>query len=230
MKRDRAIDPSFFISHFFINKIVMSNKKPFHIIPEINMSLASQEEMKKITATLKRFDITFFKITAGHHLALYEINKNQLEELRKELFKVIPHAPTISVNYVHSCPSIQQCKYATRESRILGRRIEQFSFYSPLPNKIKVGIAACQMCCTEPYLRDIGIIGSRKGWKLIFGGNGGSKPRIGDVIAEGLNDDQLFELITSCITVYRQLAGPKQRTARLIEQIGIEAFISKLHI
>lgn len=192
------------------------------------MSLVTPEEMDKICTLLKGYNISLFKITAGHHLALYDVTRQQVEAIRRELFTIFPQAPAIGVTYIHACPSIQECKYAIKSAHSLGRRIEQLSFDSPHPNKIKVGIAGCKMCCTEPFLRDIGIIGKRKGWTLVFGGNGGGRPRIGDIIGQGLDDDQTLELIISCIRVYRELATPRQRTARLLEQIGIDKFLNSL--
>ncbi len=202
----------------------MGKKKAFHVIPEINMSLATPEELTHIQDILNRFNITFTKITAGQRLAVYGTNETHLQNLRRELFRILPKPPKISVNYVQTCPQFQDCKYATTDSQPLGRRLEQLAFTSPLPSKVKVSIADCKMCCTEPYLRDIGIIGSRKGWTLVFGGNGGGKPRIADVIAENLDDDQVVDLVTKCIAIYSEQALPKNRTARFIEQIGIEEF------
>ncbi len=202
----------------------MDNSSTFHVLSDINMSLASAEELEQIYAVLKTFNITFTQITTGQRLAVYGLKETEFTALRHELFKIIPRSPVISVNYIHTCPSLKKCKYATRDSQDLGRRLEQLSFPTPLPNKVKIGIAGCKMCCTTPYVRDIGIIGSRKGWTLVFGGNAGGKPRIADIIAEKLHDDQVVELVQKCIDLYRQEAFPKDRTARFIEHFGIEKF------
>ncbi len=202
----------------------MDKNSTFHVLSDINMSLASAEELERIYAVLKTFNITLAQITTGQRLAVYGLQETELAALRHELFKIIPNPPEISVNYIHTCPSLKRCKYATRSSQALGRRLEQLSFPTPLPNKIKIGIAGCRMCCTTPYVRDVGIIGTHKGWTLVFGGNAGGKPRIADIIAEDLQDDQLVELVQKCIDLYRQEALPKNRTARFIEHFGIGKF------
>ncbi len=79
------------------------------------------------------------------------------------------------------------------------------------------------MSCTEPFVRDVGIFATKKGWTLVFGGNGGGNPRLGDIVAEGLNDDQVIELVRKCLTFYQQNAKYKSRTARFMERIGIDA-------
>ncbi len=188
------------------------------------MSLASEEELDQIYTVLKKFNVSLTKITAGQRLAVYGVEEKEINALRHALFTIVPKPPEISVTYVQACPSLQGCKYATRNSQPLGRRLEHLSFNKPLPDKIKVSIASCRICCTEPWIRDIGIIGSRKGWTLIFGGNGGSRPRIGDLIAEDLHEDQLVQLVEKCIHVYQQHAMLRHRTARFIENFGIERF------
>jgi len=80
------------------------------------------------------------------------------------------------------------------------------------------------MCCTEPYVRDLGIFASKKGWTLVFGGNGGNNARIGDIVAEGLNDDEVLALAKKCLTIYQEEATPHSRSARFMERFGIEAF------
>ncbi len=207
-----------------ININLMANNTTFHVIPEINMSLASENELKKIYAILKKFEITFTKITKSQRLAVFGIDDNTMDSLRLELLKVVPLLPKISVTYIQTCPSLQNCIYATRDTQKLGRKLEQLNFNSPLPGKVKIGIAGCKMCCTEPWVRDIGIISSRKGWSLIFGGNAGNRPRIGDLIAENLNEEDIIQLVKKCLSVYHRHALPKHRTARFMETYGLEKF------
>ena len=107
-------------------------------------------------------------------------------------------------------------------------RLNAIALPGKLPAKVKVSVAGCKMCCTAPFIRDIGLIAERKGWKLIFGGNGGSRPRIGDVIAEGLSDEQAIELILRCLIVYVENAKPKMRTARFMESYGAMRFKSEV--
>lgn len=59
---------------------------------------------------------------------------------------------------------------------------------------------------------------------MVFGGNGGGNPRLGDIIAEALTDDQVVDLVQKCLTVYQQNAKYKSRTARFMERFGIDAF------
>ena len=86
-----------------------------------------------------------------------------------------------------------------------------------------MGVSGCHFCCAESYVRDIGLIGKKKGWILTFGGNSGGRPRIGDVIAEDIADDEAVGLVQRCLEYYRNNCDKKLRTARFVEKTGIEA-------
>lgn len=66
------------------------------------------------------------------------------------------------------------------------------------------------------------MFGKKSGWIFVFGGNSGARPRIGDVIAEKLADDQVVELAQKCLDFYKAHAKKKERTARFMERIGVE--------
>jgi NAD(P)H-nitrite reductase large subunit len=80
------------------------------------------------------------------------------------------------------------------------------------------------MNCGESYMRDFGAFGKKSGWTVIFGGNAARKPRIGDVIAEDLNNEEVIELARKCFEYYAANGKKKERTARFIERISIEEF------
>ncbi len=128
-------------------------------------------------------------------------------------------APTASVR---CCIGPEVCKYGILEPRNLGRKIDCLSFTKPFPHKVKIAISGCSMCCTEPYVRDIGIIATRKGWKILFGGNAGGKPRIADLITVTPRENTALTLIERMLNFYLDNASKKQRTARFVESIGID--------
>jgi len=66
------------------------------------------------------------------------------------------------------------------------------------------------------------------GWTLIFGGNGGGCPRIGDIIAEGLDDDQVIELTKKCLSFYKEHARKLERTGRFMRRTPIEKLLKAI--
>jgi len=199
------------------------NQKTYSVVPGLNMGLFAPKELEKIVAVINKYDVPMTKITSAQRLALLGMDEEEQQKLKAELKPLTRPVAVNGVHYVQSCPGSQWCKFGTSDSLALGARIEQLSFAEPLPGKVKVGVSGCRMSCTEPYVRDVGIFATKKGWTLVFGGNGGGNPRLGDIVAEGLTDDQVVDLVQKCLTVYQQNAKTKSRTARFMERFGIEA-------
>jgi NAD(P)H-nitrite reductase large subunit len=200
------------------------NQKTFTVIPGLNMGLFSPKDLAQIVAIITRYDVPMTKITSAQRLALLGMDEEEQKRLKTELQPLIRPVAVNGVHYVQACPGSQWCKFGTSDSLALGARIEKLSFAEPMPGKVKVGISGCRMSCTEPYVRDVGIFATKKGWTLVFGGNGGGNPRLGDIIAEALTDDQVVELVEKCLKAYQQNAKYKSRSARFMERFGIDAF------
>lgn len=186
------------------------------------MSLLTEEERIGIYSLLQKYDVTITQITPAQQLAVFGLKDDDLELLQQDIFTIIKQQNGIHITSVHNCPGLNQCKYAVTDSLSLGRKLQQLSFATPFPRKVKLSIAACRMCCTSPHVRDVGIIATRKGWTLVFGGNGGGNPRIADQIAAGLTEDEVVQLVKKCLDFYIENTETKQRTARFVERYGID--------
>jgi len=72
------------------------------------------------------------------------------------------------------------------------------------------------------------MVGMQTGWRILAGGFvSGLKPRLADVIATALNDDQALALADKVIDWY-QKAGKAKRLGRVIDEVGLEKFIEEL--
>ena len=127
------------------------------------------------------------------------------------------------MHYVQACPGSTWCQYGQGDALTMGERLRAIELDGPLPYKVKVGISGCRFCCCESWIRDVGLTGEKKGWRFTFGGNGAGRPRIGDLVAEGLSDDEAVALITKTLNYYLREAKFKTRSARFMERFGIEA-------
>lgn len=186
------------------------------------MGLFSPKDLAAILAIINKYDVPATKITGAQRLALLGMEQNEMKSMHKELEPFVRESVPNGVTYVQACPGKKWCRYGQADSIALGQKLEKLSFDQPFTAKVKVAISACRMCCTEPYLRDVGIYASKSGWTLVFGGNGGGRPRIGDVVAKKLSDDEVLELVKKCLTIYQKEARPTSRSARFMERIGIE--------
>ena len=198
-------------------------KKTYGVVPGLNMGFFIPQELETILQVINRYDVPATKITSAQRLALLGMEEEEMTALQQELKSYTRKTATNGVHYVQACPGETWCKYGVKDSLALGKKLEALSMDKPFKAKVKVGISGCQMCCTEPYVRDVGILATKKGWTLIFGGNGGGRPRFGDVVAKGLSDEEVLALVKKCLSVYQENCKTRLRTARFMERFGIDA-------
>jgi NAD(P)H-nitrite reductase large subunit len=205
--------------------ILQRDKETYAIIPKTPLGLVNPDILEKIAMVARKYEVPLLKITSGQRLALVGIKPEHVEAVWKELNTGIGRAVEPCLHYVQACPGTEVCKFGQRDSLALGARLDGLLADMELPRKAKIGVSGCPLNCAESYMRDLGVFGKKKsGWTVIFGGNAGAKPRIGDVIAEGLTEDEVLALAQKCFEVYAAHGRKKERTARFAERIGIDAF------
>jgi NAD(P)H-nitrite reductase large subunit len=203
--------------------ILQRDRKTYAIVPRTPVGLVSPEVLDAISAVVRKYKIPITKITSGQRLALIGLQREEVDQVWHDLQMEVGQAVELCVHYVQACPGTEVCKFGVRDSLGLGLKLEKLYVGMDLPAKVKMGVSGCPFCCAESYVRDIGLIGKKKGWILTFGGNSGGRPRIGDVIAEDIADDEAVALVQRCLEYYRNNGDKKLRTARFVEKTGIEA-------
>jgi NAD(P)H-nitrite reductase large subunit len=120
------------------------------------------------------------------------------------------------------------CRYGNQDSIGLARDIDRQFKDQTFPAKVKIGVSGCPRSCGESHTRDIGIMGTNKGWTVFVGGNGGTRPRFGDIVARNLSAEEAKDCVLRLSEYYRVHAKPHERTARFMERIGMETIKSDL--
>jgi len=200
----------------------MNRNKTFNVLPNTDKGLITTQYLEKLTAIARKHNIPFFKITSAQRLAIIGHEQETAEQIWQELGQKTGPKKPVGIHYIQACPGIEWCKYARQDSLALEKKMEKAFGDLSLPAKTKVGISACALNCCESYVRDIGVFGKKKGWTLVFGGNAGGCPRIGDIIGENLNDDEVTELVGKCLDFYKNNARNLERTARYMKRTGVQ--------
>ena len=198
--------------------------KTYNIIPGPRMGVVTPDYLETVAALARKYDVPLVKITSAQRLALAGHAPEAVAAIWQELGLAGGPIKPKGIHYIQACPGVRWCKYGRQDSLALGEKLEKALLDLVLPAKTKVGVSGCPMNCCESYLRDLGVFGKKKGWSLIFGGNGGGNPRIGDIIAEELSDAEVVELAGRCLTFYGSKARRLERTARFMEHTGLEEF------
>lgn len=203
---------------------IQRDKKSYAIVPRIPAGLVTPDFLENVARVARKYNIPIIKLTSAQRLALVGLPPEKVEEVWAELGIDVGPAVGPCVHYVKACPGTAACRFGILDSLGMGLRLEKEFLGLELPAKFKIGVSGCPNKCGEAYVRDIGLFGKKAGWTFIFGGNSGARPRLGDIIAENLNDDQVVELAHKCFDYYKSNARGKERSARFIERVGIEEF------
>jgi NAD(P)H-nitrite reductase large subunit len=203
--------------------ILQRDKETFAIVPRIPVGMATLDNFKDIARVVEKFAIPIIKITSGHRLALVGMKAEVIDDIWRELRMDPGMATELCLHYVQACPGNAVCKFGVRDSLGLGSEIEKFFLGMELPAKVKIGVSGCPFCCGESFVRDVGVFARKKGWTVLFGGNSARQPRVGDIIAENIEKEEVMDLIRRCLEYYAAHGKKKERTARFIERIGIDA-------
>lgn len=203
--------------------ILQRDKETYAIVPRTPLGLLTPEILEALNMVVKKYEIPIVKITSGQRIALVGMRAEQLPDIWKDLGTDIGRATELCVHYVQACPGTTICSLGVRDSLGIGLKIEEMFKGLDMPAKFKFGVSGCPLSCGEGRVRDIGLIGKKKGWTVTFGGNAGLTPRVGDIIAEDLTDDETLELIKKLIEHYREHGKKKERTFRFANRVGIES-------
>ncbi len=188
------------------------------------MGMLTPVILENIAEVARKYEIPIIKITSGQRIALVGLKPEIIDDVWKELGMDAAPAVQLCVHYVQACPGNAVCKFGVRDSLGLGGKLEELFVGMELPAKVKIGISGCPLNCGEGYMRDLGAFGKKSGWTVMFGGNAGGRPRIGDVIAKGIDEKEVIDLAKRCFEYYRNNGKKSERTARFINRIGIEEF------
>jgi NAD(P)H-nitrite reductase large subunit len=202
--------------------ILQRDRKTYAIVPRTPVGLVSPEVLDAISSIVRKYKIPITKITSGQRLALIGMKRDEVAKIWDELKMEVGPAIELCVHYVQACPGTEVCKFGVRDSLGMGLQLENLYVGMDLPAKLKMGVSGCPFCCAESYVRDIGLIGKKKGWIITFGGNSGGRPRVGDIVAQDVSDVEAVALVQRCLEYYRDNVGKKLRTARFVEKVGIE--------
>ncbi|MGB1346842.1 MAG: nitrite reductase (NAD(P)H), partial [Pseudomonadales bacterium] len=164
----------------------------------------------------------YTKITGGQRVDLFGARLHQLPDIWRRLVAAgfeTGQAYGKSVRTVKSCVGSTWCRYGVDDSVGLAIDIENRYKGVRAPHKIKFAVSGCTRECAEAQSKDFGVIATENGWNLYVCGNGGMKPRHGDLFATDLDRDTLIQYIDRLMMFYIRTADRLQRTSVWMENM-----------
>lgn len=207
-----------------LSAVVQRDGERYAITPRIPGGLITDFSLlRRIAEVAERYGAQAIKITSAQRVALIGIAADDLEAAWRDLGMKPGYATGLCVRSVKACPGTRYCRLGQQDALGLAIQIEEAFLGRPAPNKLKIAVSGCPLCCAESRVRDIGLIGSKRGYSVVVGGAAAGKARIAVSFAEEVAPEAAEPLVGRIIETYFRL-GKKKRLGDLLEEIGIEAF------
>jgi NAD(P)H-nitrite reductase large subunit len=209
--------------------ILQRDKQNFAIAPHIPGGIiADVNLLRKLADVAEKYQAQAVKITSAQRIALVGLKKEDLDHIWAELGMVPGAAIGLCVRSVKICPGTDFCRIGMQDAVKVGLKLDEKYHGMQLPFKFKMGVSGCPNNCSESSIKDIGLTGMQKGWRVLAGGFvSGLKPRLADVIATGLNDEEALALVDKIVDWYRDQGKPK-RLGRVIDDVSLARFMEEL--
>ncbi|AKB86078.1 NAD(P)/FAD-dependent oxidoreductase [Methanococcoides methylutens] len=203
--------------------IIQRDKETYAIAPHIAGGIASPDLLRKIADVSEKYGAAAIKVTSSQRLAIVGLKEEDLDNVWEELGMKPAAAIGLCVRSVRICPGTTFCKRGQQDAVGLGLKLDEKYHGMELPSKLKMAVSGCMNSCAESAVRDIGIMGTPKGFTVMVGGSAGLRPRLADVIAEELDEEEVLDLVDKIITYYKTHTK-KHRLGRIIDEVGLDTF------
>ncbi|WP_315313470.1 nitrite reductase large subunit NirB [Pantoea vagans] len=193
----------------------------YSVIPRSPGGEITPHGLKVIGEIAERYQL-YTKITGSQRIGLFGAQKDDLPAIWSQLIEAgfeTGQAYAKALRMAKTCVGSAWCRYGVGDSLSFGVMLENRYKGIRTPHKMKFGVSGCTRECAEAQGKDVGIIATEKGWNLYVCGNGGMKPRHGDLLAADLDQQTLISYLDRFMMFYIRTADRLQRTSLWLESL-----------
>src|SRR4030042_3747223 len=203
--------------------ILQRDKQTYAVAPHIPCGVVKPETVRKLADAAEKYGAAALKITSAARIAIGGLKEEDVDKVWADLGMQPGAAVGLCVRSVKACPGTTFCKRGIQDSLSLGLKLDEKYHGEELPAKFKMGVSGCANQCAETCIKDIGLVGLPKGWKVLVGGKGGGRPRLAQELAKDLGTEKALELVDKIIKYYKANGKPRRRLGALIDEMGFDS-------
>ena len=187
--------------------------------------LLPREITKKIMAVMDKYPAMQLRATTGQRMNLEGVPKDKIDEIAVALGASVGMCPpSVSV-----CPGSEVCKYGQLETRKTGDGLlDVLKANGPYPFKIKSGVSGCAMGCGQSFVRDIGLVGKKNGWDLLYGGSARHRAAPGIRLLKNGTTEEVLAMVERGLDFYKENGRKGERIGLMVRRLGQEAITDAL--
>lgn len=203
--------------------ILQRDNETYAVAPHIAGGIILDfDVLRKMADVAEKYGAKAMKVTSAQRIAIVGIEPDKLDAVWDELGMDKGHAVGLCVRSVKICPAKHFCKRAQQDAVTLGLEIDKKYHGMTLPSKFKFGISGCMNSCSESAVKDLGVVGTPKGYNILIGGNAGIKPRLANLLSEHVAPEDVLPLIDKIISYYKDNARNYERMGMMIDRLGFD--------
>lgn len=201
---------------------IRDGKRTYGITPHIPGGFITTEIMQKIVDVAKKYN-GVLKLTSGQRILITNLKEEDLPSIWDELGMDPAVKAQNSVKNVEMCPA-GYCKRSKYNTISTGMKILRKYQWMEVPCRTKIGVAGCRNACGSVYSKDVGVIADKTGFIVTAGGSAGYNPRMADIIAQDITENQALNLVDNIFKYYKEAAESGEKLGFFIDRIGITRF------
>jgi NAD(P)H-nitrite reductase large subunit len=201
--------------------VIQRDNLTYAIAAHIPCGVITPHVMRKLADVAEKYGAKALKITGATRIAMIGLKEEDIDAVWKELGMSAGAAVGLCVRSIRACPGTTFCKLGKQDALNVGLTMDKRYHGVELPGKLKMSVSGCMINCSESSVRDIGLIGYDDGWKILIGGNVGTKPRIGQELVASLNDEQALVMVDKILQYCKANAKKGERMGMMIDRLGL---------
>jgi NAD(P)H-nitrite reductase large subunit len=204
--------------------ILQRDKQTYAVAPHIPCGVVKPQTLRKLADVAEKYGAAALKVTSAARIAIVGLKEEDVDKVWADLGMQPGAAVGLCVRSIKACPGTTFCKRGIQDSLGVGLKLDEKYHGQELPAKFKLGVSGCANQCAETCIKDIGLVGLPKGWKVLVGGKGGGRPRLAQELTKDLTTEEALALVDRIIEYCKANGKPRRRLGALIDEMGFENF------
>lgn len=203
--------------------VTLHKDDTYSLAISIDQGYMKPEDFVILADLAKKHQVNHMMATTAKKISFMDVAADAVNPLWADLQEAFGQRLCTPKGKIVVCPGSAFCKFAMPglDNHAMGRKIEEVSKQHDA-GKVKVGVSCCPRNCAMSQIKDIGISANGKGWLVTIGGNAGMKAKIGEVLADGLNDEELLALLDKVYQYFQDNKDGGERTNKTLARLGFD--------
>jgi NAD(P)H-nitrite reductase large subunit len=206
------------------NAIIQRDGETYVIAPRTPGGIVDPATLRKIADVAEKYGAATLKMTSEQKMAIVGLREEDIDAAWADLGMDAGIVAGPFVKAVKFCPGTTFCRKGQQDAVSLGTKLEARYRGVKLPYMMKMAVSGCPSSCSEPVIKDVGVMGTATGYTLMVGGSAGLKPRLADVVAKGLSEDEVLAAVDRIVEFFKDYGENRKRLGTIIDKIGLEEF------